>query len=324
MGSSASKEAPAAFVGKDEEESRSREPSTLIPDAVKEKIAPKFSNITQVNQDNNITTLLPLLVFTAVSTWTLSTLYHRRIRRISSVPLIPSHYYRRRTLHGTVTSVGDGDNFRLYHTPGGRMLGWGLKWLRVPFLSQRPLREIPESRQALKDQTIHVRLAGVDAPELPHFGHQGQPGGKEAIDWLRGYVLGRRVRCWLWRRDQYERVVATVKVWRWGVRRDVGAEMLRRGLATVYEARTGVEFGGKEEWYRRLEKRAKDKGRGIWKRNGAGFESPREFKTRIGTENESEGANPSRQGEENIGGPSTWFRGWFSRSVGKEKSNKKR
>lgn len=39
-------------------------------------------------------------------------------------------------------SVGDADNFRFYHTPGGRWLGWG--WLR----------NVKEGRKELKGQTV--------------------------------------------------------------------------------------------------------------------------------------------------------------------------
>lgn len=66
----------------------------------------------------------------------------------------PDVLQRRRWVRGVVTSVGDADNFRLYHTPsfGWR---WPLKFRRVPTLSKE-----------LKEQTIHIRIAGVDAPEV--------------------------------------------------------------------------------------------------------------------------------------------------------------
>lgn len=51
--------------------------------------------------------------------------------------------------------------------------------------------------------------------------------------WLRDYLLGHRVRAYIYRRDQYGRVVASVKV-RKGLRmKDVGLEMLEAGMATV-------------------------------------------------------------------------------------------
>jgi hypothetical protein len=63
--------------------------------------------------------------------------YKRGLRRIPTAPHIqPGMLPRKqngsmtasRTLFGKVTSVGDGDNFRFFHTPGGRLAGWG--WLR--------------------------------------------------------------------------------------------------------------------------------------------------------------------------------------------------
>ncbi len=131
-------------------------------------------------------------------------------------------------------SVGDADNFRLFHTPGGRLLGWG--WLR----------QIPEARKDLaKAGTLHIRLAGIDAPEGAHFGNPAQPYAAEAQAWLTSYVLGRRVRVTLLARDRYERVVCSVKVWRWGIRRDVSLEMVKAGWAEVY-VNYGAEYGGLE------------------------------------------------------------------------------
>lgn len=74
-------------------------------------------------------------------------------------------------------------------------------------------------------------------------------------------------------------------------KRDVGEEMLRRGWATVYEAKFGSEFGGREGVYREMEERARKRGVGMWAksgvvgrllgRSGGVKESPREYKTRM-------------------------------------------
>ena len=139
---------------------------------------------------------------------------------------------------------------------------------------------------------IHIRLAGIDAPELPHFGRPGQPYGQEALDFLSGLLLHRSVRATLWRKDQYDRVVATVHVRRGLIplRRDVSLEMLRSGLATLYEAKFGSEFGNQEEAYKQAEETARKRKLGMWRERsvwqrfmggGSAVESPREFKTRI-------------------------------------------
>lgn len=112
------------------------------------------------------------------------------------------------------------------------------------------------------------------------------------------------MRAYVHRHDQYQRVVASVYVRRGFefpfpfCRRDVSYEMLKRGLATVYEAKSGAEFGGErmERKYRRAERWAKMLRRGLWVdlgRGGGGggkgkkdveWESPREYKTRMGLE----------------------------------------
>lgn len=68
--------------------------------------------------------------------------YRVYLRRIPSVEYIHPDKYRRRTIFGKVTSVGDGDGFHLYHTPGGHLAGWG--WLR----------RVPTQKKALKGQTV--------------------------------------------------------------------------------------------------------------------------------------------------------------------------
>lgn len=109
------------------------------------------------------------------------------------------------------------------------------------------------------------------------------------------------MRAHVYKRDQYERIVATIYLRRFlFFRQDIGLEMLRRGLATTYEAKTGVEFGGEsmERKYRDAEAEARRKNLGLWsalagkskgwfglgKPDGKGeqsFETPRQFKNRM-------------------------------------------
>jgi endonuclease YncB( thermonuclease family) len=132
-------------------------------------------------------------------------------------------------------------------------------------------------------------MAGIDAPEGAHFGRPAQPYSADALRFLTSYVLGRRVRAYIYKRVQYERVVGTVWVRRWLVlRRDVGLEMLKRGLATTYEAKTGAEFGDFEEKYRAAEARARARRKGMWAGSGP-VETPREYKTRVTAEEKAGG-----------------------------------
>lgn len=228
----------------------------------------------------------PMVLFSLAGLGALQ-LYANYLRRIPGAAYVRPSFFRSRSVFGRVTSVGDGDNFHLFHTPGGRATGWGW-WRRVP-----------ETRKELKDRTvggsrfckpqtdadrnqlqIAIRLAGVDAPEASHFGRPAQPFSAEALKWLSDYILHRNIRAYVYKRDQYNRIVATVYVRRFLLRKNVGLEMVKNGLATTYEAKSGAEYGGMKEVYERAEAKAKRKRRGMWAGKASAFESPREYKTK--------------------------------------------
>lgn len=192
--------------------------------------------------------------------------YRRHLKRFPTYLDLPRASLTDGTrLYGRVTRVGDGDNFRFFHTPGGIRAGWG--WFR----------QIPSKPSSLKNQTLLVRLCGVDAPERLHWGNPAQPFSEEALVWLRSYIGGRGVWITPYSIDQYKRVVARAQVLKWNGIRDVSAEMLRNGLGVVYEGKTGAEFGNGEDWYRRLEQKAKRKRIGIWSL-GKKLETPGQYK----------------------------------------------
>lgn len=141
---------------------------------------------------------------------------------------------------------------------------------------------------------------------MAHFGRPAQPNSAEALAWLQTRLLNSSVRAHIYKRDQYERVVASVYTRRLlFLRTDVGLEMLKLGLATTYEAKSGVEFGGvaKEAAYRAAQAEAQEKKLGMWGGRGGRaakntgwfglggtskpsatktpFETPREFKARM-------------------------------------------
>lgn len=92
-------------------------------------------------------TLVPTLLLT--SGILISVRIHRNyLRRIPDAPSISPSFLRRRSVFGQVTSVGDGDNFRIFHTPGGRLAGWG--WV--------PWKKVPTAKKDLKDNTVRRRL----------------------------------------------------------------------------------------------------------------------------------------------------------------------
>ena len=73
-------------------------------------------------------------------------LYTTRLRRFPNALAVRTSYFRNpsKSIFGRVTSVGDGDNFRVYHTPGGRLMGWGIL----------PWRKLPVSRKELVGETV--------------------------------------------------------------------------------------------------------------------------------------------------------------------------
>jgi endonuclease YncB( thermonuclease family) len=79
----------------------------------------------------------------------------------------------------------------------------------------------------------------------------------------------------------------------------VGKQLLKTGLATVYQASEGAEFGGFEEAYRKVEAKAKRKKLGMWSVDPKKYESPRDYKIRTANMDESkqeETPAPSRGG----------------------------
>ena len=241
-------------------------------------------NATDWSHYSSPRTIIPTAILT-FSTLALIRIYRRSLRRIPDAQYITPSYFHKRSLYGYVSRVGDGDNFRLFHTPGGRATGWG-------WLSSRKVQDW--SQKDFQNKTIHVRIAGVDAPETAHFGNKEQPFGKEALEWLRTLLHKRYVRAHIYRLDQYHRVVASVSYWKWGFwKTDVGLEMIKNGMATVYEAKFGSEFGDKEAQYRRAMEKAQRKQIGMWTHTKPGLmaklmgqkqekvETPREYKTRI-------------------------------------------
>lgn len=193
-------------------------------------------------------------------------LYRRYLRRIPTAVQMPASKFKRQTMYGRVITVGDGDNFRFYHTPGGILCGWG--WLRpIPKVNTR----------GISDKTIMIRLNGIDAPESAHFGKPAQKYSSDALQWLRDYVLGRNIRIVPLSRDQYGRIVAEARIWKWNGLRNVSREMLRAGWATVYEGKIGQEFNGLKNNFLSLESRAKFLRRGIYQK-GRNIETPAEYK----------------------------------------------
>lgn len=87
--------------------------------------------------------LIPTVLLTATTLFFVR-VYKSYLRRIPSVEHIKPAFFRQRSLFGAVTRVGDADNFHLFHTPGGKLAGWG--WL--------PGRRVPTKRDELAAKTV--------------------------------------------------------------------------------------------------------------------------------------------------------------------------
>ncbi|KAF8312326.1 staphylococcal nuclease [Clavulina sp. PMI_390] len=213
--------------------------------------------------------------------------YKRFLKRFPDSKHIPAPLIARKGwIKGVVTSVGDADNFRIYHTPGPL------------FLWKAPFRRIPTSTKELRNQTIHIRIAGADAPEAAHFGKPKQPYADEALVWLKSQVAGKRVHCQLVHQDQYGRTVANVHLpphllpSSLFTGRNVGYEMVKAGWATTY-TQSGAAYGSfGKDGFLVAEAKAKASRKGMWV-NGE-VETPAEYKKRhrIG-EDSSSASDPS-------------------------------
>lgn len=178
------------------------------------------------------------------------------LHRYRTAADIPRRLIKRQIkLHGYVLRVTDGDGLRFYHQP----------WLRR--LRSKQVGKI----RKLSEETLSVRLAGVDAPETAHFGAAGQKFGKIAKDWLKRTAQDKHATLSIHSTDQYNRILGTVHVKHenplfrmFGFRRkNLSVELARAGLAEVYRG-PNAEYGGQRELLEKLEKVARSKRIGMW------------------------------------------------------------
>ncbi|KAG9398359.1 putative endonuclease lcl3 [Aphanomyces cochlioides] len=179
------------------------------------------------------------------------------LRRYETVKDIPETCFEQNaTFRGQVVAVSDGDTFRVRH---------------VPFL-----RGAGSYDGKMTDHTLQIRLAGIDTPELPHFGRECQPYAKEAKAWLESAIKGATVTVQLLRRDQYGRagrsyrllviesfLVCMVTQGTWPFTKNLSDELLKVGLAKVYRLSEAV-YGGRLDLFNALEAQAKQARLNVW------------------------------------------------------------
>ncbi|TIC17731.1 SNase-domain-containing protein [Wallemia mellicola] len=188
------------------------------------------------------------------------------VRRIKNADMISvSMIERQATIRGVITRVGDADNFRMYHRP---------------LLSLDSRSSILQKKLTAVD-TIHVRLAGVDAPETSHFGKPAQPYANEALQWLKQKITGEKVAVKLLRKDRYGRVVGNAQLcakWYRPWRKNISMELTKAGYGAIYE-QDGAEYDGMLDKLRRVEEQARRKKRGMWKQKHV--ELPSNYKKKL-------------------------------------------
>lgn len=107
----------------------------------------------------------------------------------------------------------------------------------------------------------HVRLIGINAPELHHPILGEQPYGKEAKKHLEELILGKKVRLEfdVQTHDKYGRLLAYVYVGNVFV----NAKMVEDGYAQVMTVPPNVKY---QELFLKLQREAMEKGRGLWEK----------------------------------------------------------
>jgi len=109
--------------------------------------------------------------------------------------------------------------------------------------------------------SVHVRLIGVNTPEIAHFGKPGECYGVRAARLTRSLALGRRVelRAGRERHDRYGRLLAYVRVL--GGPADLERTLLERGAARTLAIAPNVDRAAA---YARIEAAARRAGGGLW------------------------------------------------------------
>jgi micrococcal nuclease len=178
---------------------------------------------------------------------------------------IPASYFKdNKEIKAVVVKVTDGDTVRVRHITKGR--------------------KSADFTGSLKENTIAVRIAAVDTPEIAKFGNNGQKFGEEAKEFTTFKLLGKKVTIKLLSLDRYGRVIGRILYRENSVlpkfltsKKDISEELLQHGLASVYR-QGGAQYDGPVEKWNAIEKQAISRRRGMWVNGQATAELPSEFK----------------------------------------------
>mmetsp|Transcript_16772 Transcript_16772/g.28448 ORF Transcript_16772/g.28448 Transcript_16772/m.28448 type:complete len:283 (+) Transcript_16772:83-931(+) len=178
---------------------------------------------------------------------------------------IPSKYFKdKKEITAVVIKITDGDTYRVRH-----VTAW---------------KSSTDYTGKLSENTIAVRIAAVDTPEIAKFGKPGQAFSEEAKEFAASKLLGKRVSIKLLARDRYGRVLGLVKYKDNKIlpsilsrKKDISEQLLERGLAVVYR-QSGAEYDGPIEHWNQIEKKAIRSKKGVWKNGKDKAVLPSDFK----------------------------------------------
>lgn len=200
-----------------------------------------------------------------ISIASMSFLFWSNPKPFENADSIPIEYFKeKKEIKAIVVKITDGDTVRVRHVTNSRTSS--------------------EFTGNLKDHTIAVRLAAVDAPETAKFGNAGQALGEAAKSFVSDKLLNKRVTIKLLSKDHYGRVLGLVKYRDNTIlpdflcsKKDLSEQLLSKGLAVVYR-QGGAQYDGSIDRWNSIEKQAIRAKRGIWMNGEKNAELPSDYK----------------------------------------------
>lgn len=144
-----------------------------------------------------------------------------------------------------------------------------------------PLQRESPYEGKLSENTIQVRLYGIDAPEIKKSGkpYPSMPYAEESKAWTSDKVIGKIVEVKLFQKDQYNRVIGKVTTTTLPPI-DISAGLLHNGYATLYEGKGAEYDGNRDKFVKEIEYAQKNR-LGIFTNGIENAQSPAEYKKMI-------------------------------------------
>lgn len=159
------------------------------------------------------------------------------IPQFDTVDDVPKEYFQQnKYIYAFVERIIDGDTIRVRHLPAYRFRLLG---------NPQPLQQ-----RGIAQDTLSIRIYGVDTPELAKKGQPSQPYAEEAKHFTSSLVYHRVVKITFLRKDQYRRAVCSVQTLGSGFLcswipflgpKDLSVELASAGLAELYTG-GGAEY----------------------------------------------------------------------------------